>query len=124
VNNKIFVITAPDDVEYDALCIAAVGLSPEQSEALSNVLKSIDIDRDINLYVYNVWDDIKWIIDKSAKADLIFANAGADDQQLIGFLAAKRQTHLFGESTLGQALNKEQVFSQQQIEQIIGKEVY
>lgn len=123
MNSKIVLITAPDDVEYDALKIAAVDLAPEQSEALSQVVKLIDIDRDINLYVYNLWDDLKWIIDKASKADIVFANAGSDNQQLIGFLASKRHTHLFGESTLSKALNKEPVFSQEQIEHIIGKEL-
>ena len=123
MNSKIVLITAPDDVEYDALKIAAVDLAPEQSESLSQVVKNLDIDRDINLYVYNLWDDLKWIIDKSSKADIVFANAGSDNQQLLGFLASKRHTHLFGESALGKALNKEPVFSQQQLEHILGKEL-
>ena len=124
MTSKIFVITAPDDVDYDALRIVSADLTPEQSQMLSNVLKNISLDRDINLYVHSNSDDYQWVIDKSGKADLIFGNTVSDDQQIVGFLASKRQSHFFGDSKLTKSLNKKSIFSEEQIAQIIRNELH
>ena len=116
-------ITDPDDVEYDALRIVAVDLAPDQSHSLSEVLKTIQIDKDINLYVYSNSDDIAWLIDKSIKADYIFANPQSDDQHLVGYIASKRQSHFFGETKITKALNKKSVLSQDHIVEILRKEL-
>ena len=123
MSSKIFVITSPDDVEYDALRIVAVDLAPEQSHLLSEVLKTIKVDRDINLYVYSNLDDASWLIDKSNKADYIFANPLSDDQQIVGYIASKRQSHFFGETKITKALNKRSVLSQEHIIEILRKEL-
>ena len=123
MSSKIFVITDPDDVEYDALRIVAVDLAPKQSYSLSEVLKTIQIDKDINLYVYSNSDDVAWLIDKSNKADYIFANPQSDDQQIVGYIASKRQSHFFGETKITKALNKRSVLSQEHIVEILRKEL-
>ena len=123
MSNKIFIITAPDDVEYDALRILVVDLAPEQSHLLSEVLKTIKVDRDINLYVYSNLDDVTWLIDKSNKADYIFANPLSDDQQIVGYIASKRQSHFFGETKITKSLNKTPILCQEQIAETLRKEL-
>jgi hypothetical protein len=123
VSSKIFVITDPDDVEYDALRIVAVDLAPEQSYSLSEVLKTIQTNRDINLYVYSNLDDVAWLIDKSNKADYIFANPQSDDQQIVGYIASKRQSYFFGDTKITKALNKRSVLSHEHITEILRKEL-
>ena len=123
MSSKIFVITDPDDVEYDALRIVAVDLAPEQSHSLSEVLKTIQIDKDINLYVYSNSDDVAWLIDKSNKADYIFANPQSDDQQIVGYIASKRQSHFFGETKITKSLNKTPILCQEQITETLRKEI-
>jgi len=119
VNRKISLITAPDDVEFDAVRILAVSLTPEQSNALSDVLKFLEVDKDINLYVYNEKDDVYWLVDKAHKADVIFINGLMENQKIAGYLASKRQSCFFQDSHLNTALNNTIVHAKEQIEQAI-----
>ena len=121
MNRKISLITAPDDLEFDAIRILAVCLSPDQSNTLSDVLKVLEVEKDINLYIYNHADDLYWLVDKAHKADIIFVNGALENQKVAGWLASKRQSCFFDDAPLHKALNNTIVYSKEQIELAIRK---
>lgn len=96
IDNKITVITSPDDILIEGVRILLVDLSPEQSEFISASLFQIDDYPNVIVYSWKVGDDIEWLFDKFYKSSVIFFNATSSNQTIVGFLAGKVNTFYFG----------------------------
>ena len=96
MENKITLVTQPDDVTYDGLRILAYDLMPNQSQMVSDCLSQLKDIPQIIVYVANGHDDPKWIIDKKQKCSIIVINAESQDQTMVGYLSAQRNSYYFG----------------------------
>ena len=96
MNDKIIVVTSPDDVLQDGGRLLVVDLTEDQMAVVSKALSELDVFNRIVLYVWNSKDDYDWMLDKRLKSDLIIFNADSFDQQLIGYMAAQPNSCYFG----------------------------
>lgn len=95
--NKVFLVTAPDDVTYDSVKIICVGLSDPQREIVSQTLQRFQTVPTTVVYVWNNGDSHTWLFDKKQKCDLILFNAENEDKALVGYFAAHNKAYYFGE---------------------------
>lgn len=95
MTNKVILVTEPDDVLYDGLRILLVNLTNEQTQIISDSLTSIPSLPTIILYVWNVGGDT-WLFDKKQKSNLIIFNAESENEIIIGYMAAQRNSAYFG----------------------------
>ena len=97
MTDKILLITAPDDTPLDGIRILAVNLTQEQGQIVSNALLQFD-NFSINIlnYVWKTGDGVAWLLDKKNKSDVIIFNADAEDNTIIGYLAAQSKSYYFG----------------------------
>jgi len=96
MENKIILVTPPDDIIHDGIRILAFDLRPEQSQMVSDCLSQLQEIPQIIVYVANGQDDPKWIIDKKQKCSIIVLNAESQDQTMVGYLAAQHNSYYFG----------------------------
>jgi hypothetical protein len=97
MTDKILVVTPPDDISLDGIRILAVNLTQEQGQLVSNALLQFD-NFNINLinYVWKTGDDVRWLLDKKSKSDVIVFNADVDDSTVTGYLSAQSKSCYFG----------------------------
>lgn len=114
MTNKILVITAPDDVLEQGKRISAVDLTATQSFELAESIKQLDDDETIVVYKWTCGDKIDWLLDKIYKSDAILFNAESNDQTLVGFLAAQRNSCYFGALRSIKEVNKSVVYTSAQ----------
>jgi len=95
--NKVFLVTAPDDVTYDSIKIICVGLSEAQREIVSQTLQRFNEIPTTVVYVWNNGDSHEWLFDKKQKCDLILFNAENNDKSVVGYFAAHKNAYYFGE---------------------------
>jgi hypothetical protein len=118
----ITIVTAPDDVEFDAVRIICVDLTTDQSGMLSSVITSLDLESRLVLYVWNsLSDSTAWFIDKKPKCDFIFYNAESDNQLLVGYLSAQKNSAYFGNLRQIDTLSKNGIISQDLLNNILSK---
>jgi len=82
---------------YDAFRILLVSLDQTQTQMLSSALYAIEDLPSTVLYIYNPGDDTDWMFDKKLKSDLIIFDVDSEDQTLVGYLTAQKNSHYFGE---------------------------
>ena len=99
---EVLLVTNPDDVLCDGYRILAVDLNLDQSTILSDSLLSSSCEEKIILYSWNSRDNLEWLIDKKHKSHLVIFNAESENQTLVGYLSAQKNSHYFGTlKTLG-----------------------
>lgn len=115
MNDKVILVTPPDDVQLDGVRILLAGLSPAQQQIVSIALGKVDITATIVSYI---WDsaDFDWSIDKKHKSDLIIFNAEYDDL-VVGYLAAQRNSHYFGNLKLFNKVNSSAIYD---VDHVVG----
>ena len=96
MENKITLVTPPDDVIYDGIRVLAYDLMPDQSQMISDCLSQLKDIPQIIVYIANGHDDPKWIIDKKQKCSIIIINAESQDQTMVGYLSAQHNSYYFG----------------------------
>jgi hypothetical protein len=96
MENKITLVTEPDDINIDGIRILAYDLTPEQSQIFSNCFLPIENFSPIVVYVANGQNDPKWTIDKKQKCSIIILNAESQDQTMVGYLTAQKNSYYFG----------------------------
>lgn len=111
MTNKIVLVTEPDDVFELGKRILVVDLNIEQSNELSEALKNLDIEDNFIVYKWEVSDNINWCIDKIYKANLILFNAESQNQTLVGFLSAQKNSAYFGNLMSLNGVNKSVVYN-------------
>lgn len=123
MNDRIILVTPPDDVYYTGLRILLVDLAPEHTQFISDVLTRAENMPTIISYVWNTGDDIIWLLDKKEKSDLIVFNADTHNQTIAGFLAAFSNSHYFGTLKDLHLVNNSAIYSVEQFKEIFNHTV-
>jgi hypothetical protein len=111
MNDRVLLVTEPDDTLEQGVRIAVVGLLPDQSLTVSQALAELESTPCLISYIWNINESLEWIIDKLYKSDVIFFNAEIENQTLVGYLTAQHNAYYFGRlRCLGQ-VNKSEIYS-------------
>lgn len=125
--NQISLVTAPDDVLHDALRITLVQLNPEQTQAVSDVLTSLETIPPMVLYVWQMGNPISWLLDKKAKSNIIIFNGNIPSdgatELIVGYIAAHSNSYYFGTlKDLSQA-NPRAIYSTEDLKELINLQI-
>jgi hypothetical protein len=118
--DKVVVVTSPDDVLVDGYRILIVGLTSEQSKVISDTLLSIDYTDNIVLYLWD-YGDSDWLLDKKHKSDLIIFNADHDNQALVGYMTAQKNSHYFGHLKFLASANARAIYASEDLKTLLTK---
>jgi len=118
-NDKILLISSPDDVLEEALRILLIDLDKNQSDIVSQCLLSTNDLPHTIVYVWKNLEDTSWLFDKSLKSDLIIFNADSENQTLVGYLAAKRNSWYFGQLKTLYTINKSAIYDVTQCSELL-----
>jgi hypothetical protein len=96
MSDKVIVATAPDDVLIDAFRLLLVDLNSVQSKTISDALLELSLDTNVVVYLWKSTDPVSWLLDKRSKANLIIFNADSTNDIIVGYMAAQKKSHYFG----------------------------
>ena len=119
VNNKLTLVTPPDDILVDGVRILVFDLAQAHTQLISSVLYNMEEIENTIIYVCNGQDDSTWILDKKQKCSIIIYNAESENQTMVGYLAAQSNSHYFGELRSLGSVNNNKIISREQIEMIM-----
>lgn len=123
MTDKVLLVTSPDDVLVDGIRILLIDLTPEQQQIISNSLTQLNSIPNIILYVWNSINEIEWLLDKKTKSDLIFFNADSENDVIIGYIAAQKDSHYFGTLKMLSGVNNSAIYSTEQVTQLMENEI-
>ena len=119
MTGKVLVVTTPDDVMIDGFRLLLVDLDADQTKTISDSLLKISSDISVITYMWGSNDDSYWLLDKKAKSDLIIFNANSQNELIVGYMAAQKNSHYFGTlKTLAQA-NAKAIYASEDCESLI-----
>ena len=119
MTGKVLVVTTPDDVVLDGFRLLLVDLDADQTKTISDSLLKISSDTTVITYMWGSNDDSYWLLDKKAKSDLIIFNANSQNELIVGYMAAQKNSHYFGTlKTLAQA-NAKAIYASEDCESLI-----
>jgi hypothetical protein len=118
-NNKITLVTFPDDVLHDGIRILIFDLTPAHTQLISGVLYNMKEIQNTVIYVSNGQDDTQWVLDKKQKCSIILYNAESQNQTMVGYLTAQSNSYYFGELKTLSSVNNNKIISKEQIEMIM-----
>lgn len=125
--NQISLVTAPDDVYHDALRITLVELDASQTQAVSDVLTSLDTIPPMVLYVWKMGNPIRWLLDKKAKSDIIIFNgdvvSNGTTELIIGYMAAHPNSYYFGNLKDLSEANPRAIYSTEDLTDLINLQI-
>ena len=121
MTEKIILITEPDDVQLDSCRILLVDLTEDQNQIISDALKRVEV-QSLAIYVTNN-STIDWTLDKKNKSQLIIFNADSDNHLLIGYLAAHKISHYFGNLKILSKANNRVIYNVDDIVNLIEKTI-
>lgn len=125
MTDRILVVTPPDDILLQGIRILHVNLDEEQSSIVSNALMQTNLPHNIINYVWKMGDRVDWLLDKTAKSDLIIFNAnGPTDPGLdviLGWTAAQPQSYYFGTLRDLHQANDRVIYNSDDILNLLGK---
>lgn len=119
MNNKITIITTPDDILQDGIRILVCGLKEEQSTLVSSIIYNLKDYKPTIIYVSNGQNDTEWLLDKKQKCSIIVYNAEMEDQTMVGYLAAQSNSYYFGELRSLTSVNKNKINNKEQLTKIM-----
>jgi hypothetical protein len=119
VKNKITIITSPDDISQDGVRILVYGCKEEHTLLISSVIYQLEECKPTIIYVCNGQNDSEWALDKKLKCSIIIFNADADDQTMIGYLAAQSNSYYFGQLRTLDVVNSNRIDSKEQLTKIM-----
>lgn len=122
--NKVYLVTAPDDVTYDSIKIICVGLDENQREIVSQTLQRFETVPTTVLYVWNNGESQEWLLEKKQKCDLIIFNANNEDKALVGYFAAHDKAYYMGELGTLSYVNNRVIHDTDECHQLIKEKVY
>jgi hypothetical protein len=111
MTDKILIVTAPDDSLLDGKRILAINLSADQKQLISDALKQVDASKNIIVYTWNDLEDIKWMLDKKHKSDMIIFNADSDNDLITGYMSAQSNSYYFGFLKSLQSVNNSAIYN-------------
>ena len=119
MNNKITIITTPDDILQDGIRILVCGLKEEQSTLVSSIIYNLKDYKPTIIYVSNGQNDTEWLLDKKQKCSIIVYNAEMEDQTMVGYLTAQSNSYYFGELRSLTSVNKNKINNKEQLTKIM-----
>lgn len=122
MNNKIILITPPDDSVIEGIRIIAFNLSVEQTQFVSNVLNSLESFPNIVIYLTKSLDSHYFLLQKP-KCDIIIFNADTDDDMMNGFLAAQKNSCYFGNLKKLNKVNENAIYNEEQLLNILEESI-
>jgi len=122
--NKVYLVTAPDDVTYDSKKIICVGLDETQKEIVSQALQRFKTMPTTVLYVWSNGESQEWLLDKKQKCDLIIFNANNEDKSLVGYFAAHDKAYYMGELGMLSRVNNRVIYDTDECHKLIEEKIY
>jgi hypothetical protein len=119
MKSSIVLVSNPDDFLEDGFRILLVDLDKNQSEIVSQSLLSLITDEKIIVYTWNQSDDMAWLFDKQAKAQLVLFNAESQFQDLVGYFSSKNHGYYFGHLRSLKYVNKSAVHDVEELKEIL-----
>lgn len=119
MKSSIILVSNPDDFLEDGFRILLVDLDKNQSEIVSQSLLSLITDEKIIVYAWNQSDDMSWLFDKQAKAQLVLFNAESQFQDLVGYFSSKKHGYYFGHLRSLKYVNKSAVHDVEELKEIL-----
>jgi hypothetical protein len=120
VSDKIVLVTPPDDILQDGIRLLLVDLDTDQTNILSDALKSLTESTSSIVYIWHsLTDDVEWMLEKKHKSDVILFNAASDNDLIIGYLAAQLNSHYFGTLKSLHNINSSAIYNTDQIINIL-----
>jgi len=116
IQDKILVVTSPDDVLTDGIRILAYDLHKDQMQMLSDAVSNINDT--LIIYIAKSEDEYQWVLDKKLKSSIIILNAESTNQAMVGYLAAQKNSVHFG--TLRSLPNTNQITDLDSVINFIG----
>ncbi len=115
MSDNVIIVTSPDEYLADGFRFMIVDLDEVQTKMVSDALLHLKYSGTIIVYYYRSADPIEWFLDKKPKSDFIIFNAESDNDLLVGYLAAQKNSYYFGTlKTLSKA-NKSAIYSVEDI---------
>lgn len=119
MTNRVLVVTHPDDVSDDGVRLLLVDLTQDQLQTVSDVLTQLATDAAVITYIWTPSISTDWLLDKKHKSHWIIYNAESNDQTVVGYLAAQRNSSYFGTLRSLKGVNKSTILSVDQCRTII-----
>jgi len=124
MNNKLSLVTAPDDISDDGLRILLVDLRPEFSTMVSKALTVLDNIPNTILYVWEDGESTEWLLDKKLKSSLVLFDAESTNRDLVGYFSAQPNSYYFGILRTLEFINKNSIFDEAQCVKLLGEIVH
>lgn len=121
MNNKLSLVTAPDDLTDDGLRILLVDLKPEYSTIISKALTALDNIPNTIIYVWENGESIDWLLDKKQKSSVLIFDAESSNRELVGYFSAQPNSYYFGTLRLLGIINKSSIFDEEQCTKLFGE---
>ena len=121
MTDKVIIVTPPDDILIDGVRVLLVDLNNSQTQLISDALNQLTEDVTIVTYLWNSTDSIDWLLDKKHKSQLIIFNADSDNDIIVGYMAAQKNSHYFGTLRSLTAANNCVIYNTDQIHNLLEK---
>jgi hypothetical protein len=121
MNERILLVTSPDDIQQEGLRVLFVDLDTDQTQTVSQALNLIEDFSTIVSYIWKVGDDIDWLLDKKYKSDLIIFNADSVNQTIVGYMSAQRDSYYFGNLKSLSNVNTSTIYSAEQCGHLLNR---
>ena len=119
MTEKVLVVTQPDDVVLDGFRLLLVDLDSEQTKIISDVLLEISSPYTIITYMWGSNDNSYWLLDKKAKSNLIIFNANSQNELIVGYIAAQKNSHYFGTLKILAQANAKAIYASEDCKSLI-----
>lgn len=121
MTDKVIVVTPPDDILIDGIRILLVDLDSSQTQCISDALNQLTDNSTIITYLWNSTNDVDWLLDKKQKSQLIIFNANSDNDIIIGYMAAQKNSHYFGILRSLTAVNNCVIYNTDEVHNLLEK---
>jgi hypothetical protein len=119
MTDKVILVTPPDDILIDGIRILLVDLNSSQTQLISDALNRLTGDTTVISYMWNSKDNIDWLLDKKLKSQLIIFNADSENEIIVGYMAAQKNSHYFGILRSLTAVNNSAIYNTDQIHNLL-----
>lgn len=123
MTERVLIVTDPDDVLEDGLRILFVDLGNDQGLVISQALSEIKLHSPVIAYTWKIGDSVNWLIDKKHKSQLIFFNAESQNNTVVGYMAAQKNSYYFGTLRDLSGVNKSAVHDVSNIKEILERTI-
>jgi hypothetical protein len=110
VNDKIILVSDPDDVLVDGFRILLFDLDSVQGEIFTRAITSLDDVPQTVIYTFRYGQDSSWLMNKYHQADLIIFNADSLNELMVGFFSGKKNSYYFGNLKTLNEVNKSVIY--------------